>query len=145
VAEFCCLLVTADRHTVFWKWEESQTKLLSEAHSETAPNTFRSAWCDINTFKPRTVCALISPTDQNLFKFIQFFPLGQLGKTISGYQWPHKGTIFRSAISVTVLNILYMCLVFGSDSVLFFFHSDAQLFCFFYFSASYFFSLWSNL
>ena len=43
MAEFYCLSMTADRHTVCWKWEENQNKLFSEACSETASNTFWSA------------------------------------------------------------------------------------------------------
>jgi len=43
LAEFLYILMTADRHTFCWKWEENQNKLFSEAHSETAPNAFWSA------------------------------------------------------------------------------------------------------
>jgi hypothetical protein len=40
VEEFYYILSIADRHTFCWKWEENQNKLFSEAHSETASDTF---------------------------------------------------------------------------------------------------------
>jgi len=144
VAEFYYLLVAVERHTMCWKWEENQNKFFQK-HILKQLQTFSGlAWCDSNTHQITNLCALISPTDQNLSK-ISSFSARTNRKNIPVYQWPHKGTNFRSDLSVTVSNIMYVYPVFRGDLVLFNFHSDAQLFFFFCFSGSYFFSLWSKL
>ena len=61
---------------------------------------------------------------------------------MSVYQWPHKGTtIFRSAISVTVSNIMYICPVLRRVLIYIFFILKAQLFFYSAFRLPVFFSV----
>ena len=49
MAEFYCLIMNIDQHTLCRKWEEKIT-FFSVPPSETAPNTISLAWCPISTF-----------------------------------------------------------------------------------------------
>jgi len=85
-----------------------------------------------HTLSHNSLCSDISHRRKS-FQSIKFFLPDKSQKSISVYQWPHKGTIYRSAISVTVLNVLYVCPVYSSNLLLFLFHyyrTAIPLFCF---------------
>ena len=51
MAEFCYLMLTAGRHTFFWKWEDNQNKPFFQLHILKQLQTqSRPAPCHINTF-----------------------------------------------------------------------------------------------
>jgi len=136
VAEFHYILMTADRHTVCWKWEESQNKLFFQKHILKQLQTLSGPLDVTLTHLNSELFALWYLSQTNVFRKYHVFPSRiTLKKNISVYQWPHKGTIFRSAISVPNLNVLYVCPVFSGDLVLFVSHSDdTALFLFLLFS-----------
>jgi hypothetical protein len=92
------------------------------------------------------LCALISHRDQNLLKISRISRPDDSERNISVYQWPHRGgggrAIFRPAISVPLLKLLYVCPVVRSNLVLFIFHSDGRaVFLFLFFGFLFYFSV----
>ena len=100
-------------------------------------------WCAFTECNIKFPLLLISPKNRYLLKY-QVFPVHRIYKNISIYNWPRKGRVFRSGISVPLLKFLYACSVFRSNVVLFL---SNLVECFFFFVCSLvpLFSLWSNL
>jgi len=122
VAEFYYILMTADRHTVLEMGRESKYIFLYLHILKQLQTLSGLTWCDINTFTLR-ILGLWYTTETKIFWNIYPAGISRKKKNISVYQWPQKGTIFRSGSSVTVLNILYVWPVFRSDLILFLLHS----------------------
>jgi len=115
--------MTADRQTACWEWEEKQNKLYQKHILKQLQRLSGLAWCDINTHQIRIPWALLFSRHQNILK-ISCFSARTTRKNNFILPVAPQGTVFRSGISVNILNFLYVCSVFRSYLVLFIFHSD---------------------